>query len=181
MRSAWKTFIRLRQGGVASEVAPTFGREDVEFALEAVGAVLAEPEATPTHAVECARMLMGQYRARDFVDAEVFASSLATVFQCYRKSLCRLAVDPMVGIPSEVKFPPSVQEVREWLDRETGRLEYYQWRAAQVREAQAGGPKAVTSNPQEPRVAPEKVAALLTSLARPAPADEPSTGNVKGE
>jgi hypothetical protein len=177
MRSAWKTFIRLRQGGAASEVAPTFGRDEVEFALEAVGAVLAEPESTPTQAVECARMLMGQYRARDFVDAEVFASSLSTVFQCYRKSLCRLAVDPMVGIPSEVKFPPSVQEVREWLDRETGRLDYYRWRATQVREAHLSGPKAVTAEPQEPRVAPEKVAALLASLARPMPAGDAPAGD----
>jgi hypothetical protein len=107
-----------------------------------------------------------QYRARDFVDAEVFASSLATVFQCYRKSLCRLAVDPMVGIPSEVKFPPSVQEVREWLDRETGRLEYYQWRATQVRAAQIAGPKKVEPPPQEPRVGPERVAELLAPFRR---------------
>ena len=167
MRSAWKTLIRLRQGGAANEVAPTFGRDDIQFAMEAVGAVLAEPEATPTHAVECARMLMGQYRARDFVDAEVFASSLSTVFQCYRKSLCRLAVDPMVGIPSEVKFPPSVQEVREWLDRETGRLEYYQWRATQVRAAQIAGPQEVALPPQEPRVGPERVAELLAIFKRP--------------
>lgn len=180
MRSAWKTLSRLRQGGAANEVAATFSRDEVQFALEAVGAVIAEPEAPPTLAVECARMLMGQYRARDFVDAEVFASSLATVFQCYRKSLCRLAVDPMVGIPSEVKFPPSVQEVREWLDRETGRLDYYRWRVTQVAEAQAAGPKAVPP-PPEPRVAPEKVAALLASLGRPMPADEPAPSPAAGQ
>jgi hypothetical protein len=70
-----------------------------------------------------------------------------------------------------------VQEVREWLDRETGRLDYYRWRATQVREAHLSGPKAVTAEPQEPRVAPEKVAALLASLARPMPAGDAPAGD----
>ena len=143
MRAAWKTLSQLRMGGQADEAASAYRPEEIKLALDAVVALADEPESSPVQSVEFARALMGQYRARDFVDVELFAASLASVFQHYQRSLCRLCVDPMVGLPSEVKFPPSVQEVKEWLDREQGRLGYYLWRVTQIREAQMGGSKMV--------------------------------------
>lgn len=178
MRSAWKTLGRLREGGAPEADASVYGRDEIQIALEAVQAIIAEPEASPTQAVEFARALMGQYRARDFVDVETFASSLSSVFQHYRRSLCRLAVDPMVGLPSEAKFPPSVQEVKEWLDRETGRLEYYRWRTAQVQQTQLAGPKPV---PQiEPRVDPKRAAEILAAVVDSLPPSRPRKPNPTG-
>lgn len=170
MRGAWKTLAGLRAGGRPDEVAGGYSAESLEHAIEAVQCVARDQDSTPSQAVEFARGLMGQYRARDFVDAETFAASLATVFQHFPKTLCRLCIDPMVGLPSEVKFPPTVQEVREWLDREAGRLRYYEWRASQVRDAQSAGPKEIA--PPEPRVAPERIAQLLASLSRPTITEE---------
>lgn len=166
MRSAWKTLADLRAGGAHDEVARCHSAESLENAIAAVQAMARDQNATPMQAVEAARSLMGQYRARDYVDAETFAASLATVFQHFPRTLCRLCVDPMVGLPSEVKFPPTVQEVREWLDREAGRLRYYEWRAKEVRAAQVADPKTVAALPApEPRVNPERFAQLLASLA----------------
>lgn len=138
MLNAWKTLNLLRTGGEPEQDAKTYSVEDIVNALDAVTSFADEPPASPTQAVEFSRLLMGQYRARDFVDVKIFVSSLASVFQHYPRNLCRLAVDPMVGVPSEVKFPPSVQEVKAWLDRERDRLGYYLWRVTKIREAQIG-------------------------------------------
>lgn len=174
MRGAWKTLAGLRAGGRPDEVSGAYSAESLDHAIEAVQAVARDQDATPTQSVECARILMGQYRARDFVDAETFAASLATVFQHFPKTLCRLCIDPMVGLPSEVKFPPTVQEVREWLDRESGRLRYYEWRAREVRAAQLAGPKEAPKPDLEPRASPEAVAKILASVLGPRnPTEEP--------
>ncbi|MDQ0505965.1 hypothetical protein [Xanthobacter agilis] len=165
MRSAWKTLADLRVGGAHDEAARTHSAESLEQAIAALRIVTSDQNATPTQAVEFSRGLMGQYRARDFVDAETFAASLATVFQNFQRMLCRLCIDPMVGLPAESKFPPTVQEVREWLDREAGRLRYYEWRAKEVRAAQLAGPKAVAPPVVEPRASLDSVAALVAALA----------------
>lgn len=165
MRDAWKTLAALRVGGPHEDAAACFPAESLEHAIEVVRAVARDRLATPTQSVEFARGLMGQYRARDFVDAETFAASLATVFQHFPRTLCRLCIDPMVGLPSEVRFPPTVQEVREWLDRETGRIRYYEWRAREVRAAQIAGPKVAEIAPMEPRVSLRSMAALVEMFA----------------
>lgn len=132
MQGAWKTLESLRLGGKAEEVATAFSVEELHNAISAAACFSDEPQCTPTQAVECARMLMGQFRVRDLVDPEIFAASLSTVLQAYPRRLARLAVDPLVGIPAGATFPPAVGEVKTWLDREQGRLGYYLKRAQDV-------------------------------------------------
>lgn len=139
MRSAWKTLGALRQGGDIDRAAAALSSQDLHNAMGALTLFADALNCSPTQAVECARLLMGQYRARDFVDPEIFAPALSSVFEAYPHPLCSLSVDPLVGLPSSSRFPPSVSEVREWLDREQGRLSYYFWRVQEVTKAQQGG------------------------------------------
>lgn len=69
-----------------------------------------------------ARQLMGCYRGRDFIDAETFAAALAMTLSAHPIEVARLVCDPLVGIPSRLKFPPSLAEVREEIEVETAKL-----------------------------------------------------------
>ncbi|WP_298966182.1 hypothetical protein [uncultured Roseibium sp.] len=63
-----------------------------------------------------ATTLAGCFRAKDFANAKTFAAALSATFQQYPEAVGRIVVDPVNGLPSTNKFPPSIAEVREALD-----------------------------------------------------------------
>lgn len=73
-------------------------------------------------ASELARMLMGCYRARDFVDPVQFAAALAVTFARHTEEVGLMVVDPTAGMPRTHRFPPSIAEVADELDRRSTHL-----------------------------------------------------------
>lgn len=65
-----------------------------------------------------ATQLAGCFRAKDFADPRTFAAALAATFQSFPEVCGRIVVDPVNGLPSTAKFPPSIAEVRTALDEQ---------------------------------------------------------------
>lgn len=111
--------------------------------------------ASAEDASKLARQLMGCYRGRDFIDAETFAAALAMTLSAHPIEVARLVCDPLVGIPSRLKFPPSLAEVREEIEVETAKLKRV---GRMVERARQWAP------PEPPKAVPEQCAETLAKL-----------------
>jgi len=81
-----------------------------------LAACSSRPKATNDEALNLARSLMALYRRADFIDVDVFSTAMCAVFADYPASIGRQAIDPVRGLPSRLKFPPSIAEIKEALD-----------------------------------------------------------------
>lgn len=88
-----------------------------------------QPNATGDEAINLARSLMALYRKADFVDADMFSTAMCAVFAAYPASIGRQAIDPLKGLPSRLKFPPSIAEAKEALDEAMNRRRLIAYRA----------------------------------------------------
>lgn len=59
---------------------------------------------------------MSLYRRADFTDVDMFSTALCALFAAYPKLIGRQVIDPVKGLPGQLKFPPSIAEVKEALD-----------------------------------------------------------------
>jgi len=69
--------------------------------------------ATPEFAVARTRLLIGCYRKADFADPEIAARAFVSVLARYPEDVVIKVTEPATGIPSKLKWPPSIAEVVE--------------------------------------------------------------------
>jgi hypothetical protein len=67
--------------------------------------------ALPELAVKRARLLVGCYRREDFSDVEIAGRAFVSVLARYPESVVIAVTEPATGIPSKLKWPPSIAEV----------------------------------------------------------------------
>lgn len=68
---------------------------------------------SPEVVSDCARMLVGSYRRNDAEDPALFIRAAATVLAAYPEQVVRKVTHPAFGIPSKLKFLPSIAEIRD--------------------------------------------------------------------
>jgi len=68
---------------------------------------------SPEIVSDCARMLVGAYRRNDAEDPALFIRAAATVLAGYPEKIVRRVTHPAYGIPSRLKFLPSIAEIRD--------------------------------------------------------------------
>jgi hypothetical protein len=69
--------------------------------------------ATPEFAIARGRLLVGCYRREDFADPEIAFRAFVSVLARYPESVVVAVTEPATGIPSKLKWPPSIAEVVE--------------------------------------------------------------------
>lgn len=68
-----------------------------------------------------AEQLVGLYPAREVVNAKVFSAGLSALMAAFPRDMVKRVCDPVAGLPSRLKFFPSLADVREALDAEKTR------------------------------------------------------------
>lgn len=77
--------------------------------------------ASELEAIDATKMLLGMYPARHVHDADTFGRALTTVFMAVELDFVRRVVDPINGLPSRLKYLPTIAEVNEALAAERAR------------------------------------------------------------
>jgi hypothetical protein len=67
-------------------------------------------------------VLLGAYREVGAHDPEVFVRAITAVLSEYPEETVRKVTDPARGIPSKLKWPPSIAEIREACEAEVGHI-----------------------------------------------------------
>lgn len=89
---------------------------DAEAVLEAVSSKSVACD--PVTASDYANRLMGFYPAREVNDPVTFAAGMAANFAALPRNIVKRVCDPVKGLPSRLKFLPTIADVREALDAE---------------------------------------------------------------
>lgn len=101
-------------------------------------AVRSGAKCPPKTAAEYAKRIVGCYRARDWVDPEMFTMALVALLASYPTAVVAMVADPVRGVPRQFKFPPSISEVGDMLDTMRKRVDTAEFAAKQVLGMQAG-------------------------------------------
>lgn len=72
----------------------------------------------PSEAAHAARTMFGCYRRGEANDPETYAAAIAAVLTLYPPEIVHRITDPRTGLPSRLKFLPTVSEVREACEEE---------------------------------------------------------------
>lgn len=90
--------------------------------------------------LQAARRLLGCYRTGEANDPEVYIFGVVRVFSGYPIEVAYGIADPLSGLPSKIKWLPTIVEVKEACDAELRRLRWVsEWNegvAAQLAERQ---------------------------------------------
>lgn len=70
---------------------------------------------------QAARMLMGFYPAREVNDPAAFARGMTAMMAAYPLDFVRRVVDPVNGLPSRLKWLPTLADVKAALEQERAR------------------------------------------------------------
>ena len=104
----------------------------------------------PEAATDMAQAILGVYRKDDVNDPQVYVRALAGLLGSYPFAVSRKVAHPYEGLPSRLKFLPSIAEVREALDaedrRQRGLVALARW-MIQEREKRAADARALTASP----------------------------------
>lgn len=111
------------------DVAPGTKKEACHAVMELCIALDEGRRIDPKQATKMARVLLGCYRARDFVDVDMFATALVATLAQYPAPIVAMVVDPIKGMPRRFKFPPSLAEVADELEALDKRV-HLAWRGA---------------------------------------------------
>lgn len=77
-----------------------------------------EKPCTPEEAIQAAENLIGLYPAREVQNAKVYAAGVTALMAAYPVYAVRRACHPVTGLPSKLKFLPTIAEIRAALDDE---------------------------------------------------------------
>jgi hypothetical protein len=72
--------------------------------------------ATATQVANCLKLLLGCYRTVEAHDPDTFASSLLRAMSGYPLDVLMAAIDPAIGLPSKLKWPPQPAEIKQFCD-----------------------------------------------------------------
>lgn len=88
-----------------------------------------------TFALKAVKQLVGCYPQARPPEPETYAAALASALAGYPQGVVSECVDPRVGLPRKLKYPPTVADIVEWCD---SRMAYYRSLASyQAREIEA--------------------------------------------
>jgi hypothetical protein len=73
---------------------------------------------TEAEAVQAAKTLVGMYPAREVHSQEIYGQAMKTVFMAAEWDFVRRVVDPINGLPSKLRYLPTVAEVNQALAAE---------------------------------------------------------------
>jgi len=79
---------------------------------------------TELEAAQAVKLLLGMYPARQVHDAETYSMAMVAVFMAVEHDFVRRVVDPVIGLPSKLKYLPTVAEVTEALEAERAKREH---------------------------------------------------------
>ena len=94
---------------------------DCEALVTASKAAL--PLATPVEATDYAKQLLGFYPAREINDAQAYAMGISAMFSAYPAKYVRAVCNPVTGLPSRLKWLPTLADTKEALEGEKLRRE----------------------------------------------------------
>ena len=78
---------------------------------------MSEPTSeTLQRAAEAAERLIGFYPSITASDAKVYAAGMVRVLAHYPEHLVDLAIDPFTGLPSLHDFPPTMKQIKAFLE-----------------------------------------------------------------
>lgn len=136
-----------------------------------VEAIESRPHATSAQeATTFAERLVGFYPVRQITDPKAYAAGLTAVLAAFPIDMVRRVCDPVHGLPSRLKFIPTIAEVREALDQELDRrnriLANARWvlKEAERRKRQAEEDVEFQKNRLSPEERAKQVANILASL-----------------
>ncbi|MEZ0171041.1 hypothetical protein [Microvirga sp. TS319] len=112
------------------------------------------PPVPPKIAARYGKFITGCYRARDFVDADTFATALVATLVQHPEAVVSMASDPIHGIPRKFKFVPAISEVADELEAITARIRLAAQGARRALAVGAVHPKGGAENdlgPSSPR------------------------------
>ena len=81
------------------------------------------PLATPVEATDYAKQLLGSYPAREVNDAQAYAMGISAMLSAYPAKYVRAVCNPVTGLPSRLKWLPTLAETKEALEGEKLRRE----------------------------------------------------------
>ena len=87
-------------------------------------ASIAETPCAPDEAAGMARGLTGLYPAREVNDAAAYAAGITAMLVAYPLRDAKRVCDPVTGLPSRLKWLPTLADVREALEAEKVRRGY---------------------------------------------------------
>jgi hypothetical protein len=69
-------------------------------------------------ATQAAILLLSCYRHGEAANPEIYTDSVISVLSCYSADVIRRVVDPRSGLPSRLKWLPTIAEIKEACDAE---------------------------------------------------------------
>lgn len=85
-------------------------------APQPVPSPMRDSDSAPSHATYClraVRVMYGFYRKSEAFDPNIFSVGAAAVLEKYPLDVVDLVTDVRTGLPSRMKFPPEVKDIRD--------------------------------------------------------------------
>jgi hypothetical protein len=125
-------------------------------------------------AADRARLLVGCYRKTDAADPEVYARAIVAVLMRYPKPVVIAVTEPATGIPSKIKWLPSIAEIVDACDAEMAPILRQRERNRIAEERK----RALPPPPTGPKPTREELAAKYPRLF--GPKDTPTDRRARG-
>ena len=132
---------------------------------------------TPTEAAEAVGRLLGLYPGREITDARTYAQGLTAMLAAYPRDFVKRVCNPVTGLPSRLKFLPTLADLREALDAERLRRDRIaasaRWVVAQAerQRKEAKEDAAFEANRPAPEERARRVQELIRGLRKTSEAD----------
>lgn len=136
-RSTSERLARMAEDILASDLTLNCALMTREECSTLITATSEEPNCEAKPAAEMGRQLLGFFRKVEFEDSHSFAVALAGLFCRYPEGIGRKVCDPVCGLPGRLRFPPSLAEVREELERHMAKRRAIAYRARWMIEEHA--------------------------------------------
>lgn len=91
--------------------------KQLTISVEKLPASMARQAEINSYAAERARLLLGCYRTGEANDPETYVAAITAVLSRYPEQVITSVTHPVSGLPSSIKWLPSVTEVREECER----------------------------------------------------------------
>jgi hypothetical protein len=116
-----------------------------------------------------AGQLINFYPAREVHDAKTYISGITALMAAYPLDFVRRVCSPVTGLPSKLKFLPTIAEIREALDAEATRRSRIAANARYVLDQHAKAQKQAKEDEQwnSMRPTPEERAKAVSELLKP--------------
>lgn len=115
-RQLSQTVIRLLDVEDPRTVGRTVTAAEAQAVLD--GMAGRDAPCTPSEAATAVGQLLGLYPGREITDARTYAQGLTAMLAAYPRDFVKRVCNPVTGLPSRLKFLPTLADLREALDAE---------------------------------------------------------------